>query len=321
MLSRVADSLYWMSRYLERAEHTARLIYVDLQLRLDQSADAAAARWSRLLASLQIPSGLIAGRDAATIPRTLTFDRGTPSSIVSCVASARENLMQVREQASSEMWEQLNRLYLQVVGSNAEETWVFQSSGFFRAVQEGSFLFQGVTDATMTHGEGWHYIQLGRFVERTEMVAALVGTHFSQLPHPPDQPVEGADYLEWVGLLKFCSAFEAYCKVYSAEIRPMRIAEFLLFNAEFPHSVSFAVAQIHSALHVIGELTGRKAELPLRIAGRLQATLHFTQIDEILAEGVHPYLEDVRRQCAQAHSAIQQIYFDYPIETALAVGD
>lgn len=321
MLSRVADSLYWLSRYLERAEHTARLIDVDLQLRLDQSADAATARRQRLLASLQIPSAVVGAVDARTILRTLTFDRDTPSSIVSCVASGRENLLQVREQASSEMWEQFNRLYLQVVGSHAEESWILQSNTFFRAVQEGSFLFQGVTDATMSHGEGWHYLQLGRFLERTEMVAALVGTHFSSLHQPSDQPVEGADYLEWVGLLKCCAAFEAYCKVYSVEIRPLRIAEFLLFNPEFPHSICFSVAKVHGALHVIGELTGRKADLPLRIAGRLQATLRFTQIDEIVAEGVHPYLEGVRRQCTQAHGAIQQIYFDYPVETALAVGD
>jgi len=321
MLSRVADSLYWLSRYLERAEHTARLIDVDLQLRLDQSADAATARRERLLASLQIPSALVGTEDARTILRTLTFDRDTPSSIVSCVASGRENLLQVREQASSEMWEQFNRLYLQVIGSKAEESWVLQSNTFFRAVQEGSFLFQGVTDATMSHGEGWHYLQLGRFLERTEMVASLVGTHFSSLHQPSDQPVEGADYLEWVGLLKCCAAFEAYCKVYSAEIRPLRIAEFLLFNPEFPHSIRFSVGKVHGALHAIGELTGRKADLPLRIAGRLQATLRFTQIEEIVAEGVHLYLGNLRRQCTQAHSAIQQIYFDYPVETAMAAGD
>ncbi len=321
MLSRVADSLYWLSRYLERAEHTARLIDVDVQLRLDQSPDAATARRERLLASLQIPSALAGVVDARTILRTLTFDRETPSSIVSCVASGRENLLQVREQASSEMWEQFNRLYLQVIGSNSDDSWILQSNTFFRAVQEGSFLFQGVTDATMSHGEGWHYLQLGRFLERTELVALLVGTHFSGLHQPSDQPVEGADYLEWVGLLKCCSAFEAYCKVYSAEIRPVRIAEFLLFNPEFPHSISFSVGKVHGALHVIGELTGRKADLPLRIAGRLQATLRFTQIEEILAEGVRPYLDGLRHQCTQAHSAIQQIYFDYPVETAMAAGD
>ena len=114
MLSRVADSLYWMSRYLERAEHTARLIDVDVQLRLDQSPDAAAVRWSRLLEALQIPVPPMGSEYTHPITHTLTFDRANPSSIVSCISTARENLRHVREQCSSEMWEQLNRLYLQM---------------------------------------------------------------------------------------------------------------------------------------------------------------------------------------------------------------
>ncbi len=288
MLSRVADSLYWMSRYLERAEHTARLVDVDLQLRLDQSAESATERWQRLLASLQIPAPLAGEMDATTLARTLTFSRSSPSSIVSCVATARENLRQVR------------------------------AVQFFRSVQEGVHLFQGITDSTMSHGEGWHYIQLGRFVERTDMLASLIGTHFSRLLHPPDQAVESTEYLEWVGLLKCCTAFEAYCKVYTADVRPLRVAEFLLLNPEFPHSIRFSVEMVQAALQVIGELTQRKAAQPIRLAGRLKAALSFSQIDEIMANGAPAYLENIRNQCGQAHRAIQQIYFDYPIESAVA---
>ena len=318
MLSRVADSLYWMSRYLERAEHTARLIDVDLQLRLDQSLESSTGRWLRLIEALHVPA-LLAGNsvDALSLAHTLTFNRTNGSSIVSCIASARENLRHVREQSSSDMWEQLNRLYLQMIASPTEDTWILQSHTLFRAVQDGAHLFQGITDSTMTHGEGWHYIQLGRFVERTDAVAALIATHFSRLSHPANQPVEGADYLEWVGLLKCCAAFEAYCKAYSAELRPIRVAEFLLLNSEFPHSIRFSVESVHSALSRIGELTERKVTQPVRIAGRMRAALSFSQIEEIMAEGVHLYMENIRNQCAQAHSAIQQIYFDYPVETAL----
>ncbi|HTC92097.1 MAG TPA: alpha-E domain-containing protein [Terriglobales bacterium] len=320
MLSRVADSLYWMSRYLERAEHTARLIDVDLQLRLDQSSESANERWQRMLAALQIPVSLVGGIDAITLPHTLTFSRSSPSSIVSCVATARENLRHVREQCSSEMWEQLNRLYLKVIDSNthAEDSWNLLSLAFFRSVQEGVHLFQGITDSTMSHGEGWHYIQLGRFVERTNMLASLIGAHFSYLPHPPDQAVESAEYLEWVALLKCCTAFEAYCKVYTAEVRPLRVAEFLLLNPDFPHSIRFSVEMVQAALQVTSELTQRKAAQPARIAGRLKATLSFSQIDEIMANGAHAYLENIRSQCGQVHAAIQQIYFDYPIESAIA---
>jgi uncharacterized alpha-E superfamily protein len=318
MLSRVADSLYWMSRYLERAEHTARLIDVDFQLRLDQSPEAGSGRWLRLLEALQAPAPEDGKIDATTLTHILTIDKTNPSSIISCVAAARENLRQVREQCSSEMWEQLNRLYLQVNSTISSEAWLLHSYVFFRAVQEGAHLFQGVTDSTMSHGEGWQYIQLGRYVERTDAVARLIGTHLSRLPYSPDQAVESEEYLEWVGLLKSCAAFEAYCKKYTAELRPLRVAEFLLLNLEFPHSVRFSVDMVHAALRAIAELTERKAEQPVRLAGRLRATLSFGQIDEIIASGASAYVQSVRQQCGQAHTAIHQIYFDYPVETALA---
>ena len=318
MLSRVADSLYWMSRYLERAEHTARLIDVDLQLRLDQSPEAGAGRWLRLLEASQVPAPEDGKIDATSLTHILTLERTNPSSILSCVAAARENLRQVREQCSTEMWEQLNRLYLQVNSTAASEAWLLHSYVFFRAVQEGAHLFQGVTDSTMSHGEGWQYIQLGRFVERTDELARLIGTHFGRLPHPLDQGVESEEYFEWVGLLKSCAAFEAYCKTYTAEIRPLRVAEFLLLNPEFPHSVRFSVDRVHAALVAIGELTERKAEQPVRLAGRLCATLSFSQIEEIMAQGANAYVDSIRWQCAQAHTAIQQVYFDYAVESALA---
>ena len=145
----------------------------------------------------------------------------------------------------------------------------------------------------------------------------MIGTHFGRLPHPLDQAVESEEYLEWVGLLKSCAAFEAYCKTYTAEIRPLRVAEFLLLNPEFPHSVRFSVDRVHAALVAIGELTERKAEQPVRLAGRLCATLSFSQIEEIMAQGANGYVDSVRWQCAQAHTAIQQVYFDYSVESAL----
>jgi uncharacterized alpha-E superfamily protein len=318
MLSRVADSLYWMSRYLERAEHTARLIEVDLQLRLDQSPESGAGRWLRLLNALQTLGPDDPKIDAASITHLLTLERTNPSSILSCVSAARENLRQVREQCSTEMWEQLNRLYLQVSNTSKAESWLLNSHIFFRAVLEGAHLFQGVTDSTMSHGEGWQYIQLGRYVERTDTLARLIGTHFGSLTQPADQAVESEEYLEWVGLLKSCAAFEAYCKTYTAEMRPLRVAEFLLLNPEFPHSVRFSVDMVHASLARIGEMTERKAEQPVRLAGRLQATLNFSQIEEILASGASAYVDSVRFQCAQAHTAIHQVYFDYSVESAMA---
>jgi uncharacterized alpha-E superfamily protein len=317
MLSRVAESLYWMSRYLERAEHTARLIDVDFELRLDQSPEAGSARWRVLLEALQAPVPEDGKIDAATLTDILTLDKSNSSSIISCVAEARENLRQVREQCSTAMWEQLNRLYLQVNSTTASEAWLLHSYVFFRAVRDGAHLFHGVTDSTMSHGEGWQYIQLGRYVERTDAVARLIGAYLNRLPYLPDQAVESEEYLEWVGLLKCCAAFEAYCKRYTAELRPLRVAEFLLLNPEFPHSVRFSVDKVHDALRAIAELTERRAELPVRLSGRLRATLSFSQIDEVMASGANAYVESIRQQCEQAHIAIQQIYFDYPVEAEM----
>jgi len=317
MLSRVADSLYWLSRYLERAEHTARLVDVELQLWLDQSPDTGAGRWRFLLEALQTPAPKGA-LDPTRLLTTLVFSRANASSIVACITTARENLRHVREQCSSEMWEQMNRLYLEVIDEKPDETWLLKSHGFLRAVQEGAHLFKGIADATMNHGEGWQYLQLGRYVERTETLASLMGGHFKRMADPPDQAVESAEYLEWVALLRGCGAFEAYCKTYTAEIRPLRVAEFLLLNPDFPHSVRFAVDRVNAALHVIGDLTERRAKLPTRIAGRLRAQLSFSQIEEIMAQGAHTYLAGVRSECNEIHSAIHQIYFDYPIETELA---
>jgi uncharacterized alpha-E superfamily protein len=317
MLSRVADSLYWMSRYLERAEHTARLIDVDFQLRLEQSPDPGSGRWLRLLQTLQVPVPAGGKIDSSTLAYTLTLDRTNPSSIVSCISSARENLRQVREQCSSEMWEQLNRLYLQTVGTQAGESRILHSQLFFRGALDGAHLFQGVTDSTMSHGEGWQYIQLGRFVERTLGLATLIGTHFRNFSQPWEYTIDTDEYLEWVGLLKDCAAFEAYCKKYTAELRPLRVAEFLLLNADFPHSIRFSVDKVHTALRSIAEMTEHKADSPSRLAGRLRANLSFAQIEEVMADGLQSYLGTIQRLCSLTHNAIQQLYFDYPVESAL----
>ncbi|MEI8307836.1 MAG: alpha-E domain-containing protein [Chloroflexales bacterium] len=318
MLSRVADSLYWMSRYLERAEHTARLIAVGLNLMLDQTPQSVGPRWERLLAALRAyppPSG---SGDAYAIARMLTFDTANDGSIVSCIASARENARQVREQISSEMWEQLNRLYLKVKGSSIDQIWQGEPLEFYQEVKEGAHLFQGVTDATMTHGEGWQFIQVGRYLERAGATASLIDQHFRPfLEAPSDAPV-ALDYIDWVGLLRCCTAFEAYCKVYTADIQPECVAEFLLLNGDGPRSVRFAADHIQRAMQAISHATGtRSAGRAERLAGRLRAAMDYGQVDEIIAENMHAYLESIQRQCGAIHGAIYQAYVSYPVDTAL----
>ena len=318
MLSRVAESLYWMSRYLERAEHTARLIDVHLALMLDQTGEDTTVRWHRLLRSLRTPApeGEV---DAYSITHLLTFDTNNNASIVSCIEAARENARQVREQISSEMWEQLNRLFLRVKESSMEKIWYAEPHRFLNNVKEGIYLFQGITDATLSHSEGWHFIRVGRFLERTTATASLLDTHFLKfLTGETEYEDEPLDYRVWVELLLSCASFEAYCKVYTATIRPAHIVEFLLLNAEAPRSIRFACAMMQVALQAIAKAMGtRSTGRAERLAGRLRATLDFAQTDEILAGDIHEYLESIQRQCALIHNGLYHTYIAYPIEVAL----
>jgi len=311
LLSRVADALYWISRYLERAEHTARLIDVRLDLGLDRRADSGSVDFERLYAALRL-SAAGASSSPAMIER-LVFDLSTRDSVSACVTAARENARQVREEISSEMWEQVNALFLRVNQARADGTWSARPHYLARMIIEGVHLFEGITDATMGHGEGWQFLQAGRFLERASATAALVDLQFnagSMLP---------LGHLEWVGLLRSCSALEAYCRCYTADLRPERIAEFLLLNAEFPRSVRFAAARSESAIRSIAQLTGRAAGgRAERLAGRLHASLDYGQVDEILSDDLHAYLDGIQRYCGQIHTALYQTYLAYSIETSLS---
>jgi uncharacterized alpha-E superfamily protein len=312
MLSRVAESLYWMSRYLERAEHTARVVKVQLNLMLERETEDDDRHWRRMLKSLAVEMADVEEGESQAAAKSLIHSTSSRSSIVSCIMAARENARQVREQISSEMWEQLNRMFHELKRADGDE--VSDVDDFLYAIKEGTYLFQGITDSTMTHGEGWQFIQAGRSLERASALATLLGVHFREFYGKGAEP----EPLEWNGLLRSCTAFEAYCKAYTADIRPDRIAEFLMLNPSFPHSIRFSADALETAMKQIGaEVSSRRSARVERIAGRMQATLAFGQIDEIISGGLHAYLETVLRQCSQAHSALYQTYITYPIEAAL----
>jgi uncharacterized alpha-E superfamily protein len=314
MLSRVADSLYWMSRYLERAEHTARVINIQLNLMLERGSQSEDLDWTRVARSLGMEGVDEGDWTAESLAPSLLHDASNRSSIVASIVAARENARQVREQISSEMWEQLNRLF-HAVRRNSPEVW--DARDFLQSIKEGAHLFQGITDSTMTHGEGWQFIQAGRFLERAVALSTLVGAHFREF-HQPEQAGSERVYLEWIGLLRSCTAFEAYCKAYTADVKPERIAEFLVLHPSFPHSIRFAAESFEKAITEIGTEAGSRRSVRVeRIAGRLHATLGFGHIDEIMAGGLQTYLQEILRQCGEIHSALYQTYISYPIEAAL----
>jgi len=327
MLSRVADSLYWMSRYLERAEHTTRLLDVNLNLMLDESSTSSDHRWLRVLAALGKPKRLKWEGNPYEVARALTFDTGVKSSVVSCIIAARENARHVREQISTEQWHRLNSLFLEVTRPEFRRALDLESldaaaegaAAFLQQVMEAVHQFQGVTDSTMSHGEGWHFIQIGRFLERASATAMLLEAYNEDLWAHPERVAEGNEYLEWMGLLRSATAFEAYCKVYTADLTPERILEFLLLDPEFPHSLRFSINSLKQAIGAIQEQSGKnRAEELHRIAGRLSAKLSYASVEEILLGDVVVYLRSIQHQCQAIHETIYHLYVDYSIQAALA---
>jgi len=326
MLSRVADSLYWMARYLERAEHTTRLLDVNMNLMLDESWVSSDHRWQRVLYALGKPKRVKWDGNPYQLARSLTYDTGHKSSVLSCIMAARENARHVREQISTEQWHRLNSLYLEV--TRPEVKAVMQgdaaidgegASACIQQVMEAVHQFQGVTDSTMSHGEGWQFIQVGRFLERATATALLLESYNEDLWSRPEGLPESNEYLEWLGLLRSATAFEAYCKVYTADITPERILEFLLLDEEFPHSLRFSIDSLEHALGAIQQVADKtRTETLHRVAGRLSASLAYTSVEEILDGDVVAYLRNIQRQCQSIHEMIYHLYVDYSIQAALA---
>lgn len=322
MLSRVADSLYWMSRYLERAEHTARLLNVHLHGLLDQKADYVTERWERVFQSLYVDMPLDPGAKPQvminTLVHALMFDPSFHGSILESISRARQNAREVREHISSEMWEQLNRLFLVMQQMKEHDIRNGNAYGFFQQVKDGAHLFQGVTDATNSHDQGWYFIQLGRYFERVLATVRLLEAHFEGQRRIEGVGLGNTPYMEWVDLLKSCTAFEAYCRTYSANIDPASATSFLLLHPEFPHSVRFGIGAIRRALDSLtDEIPLLKGSEALRVAGRLQATLQYDSISEIMQQNVQQYLRDISVRCTAIHEAMHNTCIAYPVEHAL----
>src|SRR5919106_689785 len=249
MLSRVADSLYWMSRYFERADNTARVIDATYSLMLSRVEVATDQRWYRALTVMGVPPES-EDVDLQNAIRRLAGDIGSRTSIVSCISAARDNASQVREEISSEMWEQLNRLYHEVSRLAADLEDDETVMRVVTAVREGSYSFHGVSETTMSHGEGWRFVQLGKYTERACAVSLLLDAYFAIATQ--------ADDLDWVALLASCAAFDSYTKVFTADLQPDRVAELLLVYPEFPYSVRYSVERMYVSLKAItAQSTGR----------------------------------------------------------------
>ncbi len=318
MLSRVADSLYWMSRYLERAENTLRQLDVTMSLMLDPGEASAELRWSRMFEALGSPAGLEWNGNLEAIAHEVVFNKANPASVIHCVSVARENSRQVRDEISSEQWQRLNRLFHHIQSAGAEEHFYRDTGELLGFLLDGIHLFKGVSDTTMIHGLGWQFIRLGRYLERVYATATLLEVFQAHHTPVPEREASGYHYLDKVGLLRCCTAFEAYCQVFTAAVTSEKIFEFLLLNRQFPHSIRYAVECISHSIQAIGASGSRRSpdEL-LACVGRLDAMLGYTTIAEVLRGGAAPFLRSIRQQSTLIHNLIYRHYVHYSSQSAL----
>ncbi|MDE0009871.1 MAG: alpha-E domain-containing protein [Candidatus Poribacteria bacterium] len=310
MLSRVAESIYWMSRYIERAENVARFVDVNLHLMLDMPVGMQ-TQWEPLVATTgddEVFAERYGDASRESVIRFLTFDTENPNSITSCLRAARENARSVRENISSEMWEQLNDAYLLV--TNTSEEWAMaEPHEFFRDTKLASHLFMGLTDNVMSHGEGWHFSQLGRLIERADKTSRIVDVkYFILLPSVWDVNTSFDD-IQWGALLHSASGFEMYRRTYGL-ISPDNVVAFLLLDREFPRSVLYCLSKAEESLHAISgtplETFSNSAEQRL---GQLRAEFAYAQVKQVLSSGLHEFLDAFQIKLNSVGDDIHKTFF------------
>jgi uncharacterized alpha-E superfamily protein len=318
LLSRVADSVYWMARYIERAENVARFIDVNLHLQLDLPL-APANQWEPLIettgdmAEFTKKYGIVS---ECNVIQFLVFDEENPNSIFSCVRSARENARSVRETISSEMWEQVNSIYLQIQKQRANVSQVSLSE-VLHGLRMACHMFQGITDATMSHNEAWHFVRLGRMIERAEKTSRILDVkYFILLPsmRTVDTPY---DDLHWSAVLKSVSGFEMYRKKYG-RIVPRNIVELLIMDREFPRAILFCIIRANESLHAItGTSLASTEALSEQLMKSLTDELSTATVDMILRGGLHEYLDRLQTKMNAVGDGLLADFFVWrPVEAA-----
>ncbi|MFY9811691.1 alpha-E domain-containing protein [Aquabacterium sp.] len=296
MLSRTADHLFWMARYMERAENTARLLDVNYQTSLlPQSSEATLQGWKGLLSISELMPDYLARFETVNARDVMAFmvsDANNPSSILNCLRAARENARAVRGALTTEVWETMNQTWLEYNRLVKEGALEKDPGELFEWVKFRSHLSRGVTLGTMLQDESFHFQRIGTFLERADNTARLLDVKF----HARNTEFFGSgvgnegkevDFYHWSAVLRSVSAFEVYRKVYRNVIRPEKVAELLILRAEMPRSLVYCMDEVVSNLRSVAN---DQSQETIRRAGRLRADLQFSRIDEILATGLHAYL-------------------------------
>lgn len=309
MLSRVAESLYWLARYIERAEDVTRLLAVNFNALLDVPVIDDQRGWQAVL-TITGDEGLFKELyPSAAAPAVIDFllwQTLNPNAVSACITRARENARGVREQISNEMWEHINRLYFLVREVDHAQV-AHNPSEFFRKVRDGAQAFQGISTATMTHGEAYEFIQLGLHLERADKTTRILNTQYlNVLPLP-----ENESALPLISLLRSCSAFEPFRRAPGKTLTIAQVAEYLLLNREFPRATLFCVNRCVRALENIG--TGPDAarhDHPRRTLGRLSADLDYLDPSDVFGEPMDKFLSALLLRLNHAGDEISRAYFN-----------
>jgi len=326
MLSRVANAIYWLARYVERAEYCARVLDVNSQLVLDASGVADFDPVGSWLPTVSVSGDAelfkarysqIDERNAATF---MLFDRENPNSVRSCINQARENARTVREQISSEMWEQINRLYLRLRDQGFEDYQRIGPNEYLGRAKASIQLLFGIAESLMPRREGWHFFNLGRFLERADNVSRLIDAKYYAILPEDYPPGSAMDLIQWAAVLRSCSAFEAFRKNRHGRITGSRVVEYLILDAFFPQSVYFSVSTAESALRDIsGDSEHRFSNPAVRAMGKLRADLDYVVIEDIIGRGLHEYIDELQERIADISGKIDQTFISYPISAAKAL--
>jgi uncharacterized alpha-E superfamily protein len=315
MLSRIADSLFWIARYMERAEDTARILDVNYHMLLApaSSNQAVRLRWGPLVVisgDQERFADHYSEPDARNVFEFLAFREDNPNSILTCVQMVRENARTIRDRISREMWEDINSLYHTVMGFKAEDEIEVGPHRFCNAIKFGSHRFHGVADDTLPHDEGWQFLAAGRALERAEMTARIVDVEYHQLL----ESNMAVDDHQWMAVLKSVAAYEIYRRQYHSRIDPEKVAELLVLNPQHPRSIRFNAAALHTALRAIGgSPAGTYANEAERLAGKMNESLMYDRIGDLFARGLHPFLTQLQKTSRMIGENIARTYFYYSV--------
>jgi uncharacterized alpha-E superfamily protein len=312
MLSRAAETLYWMSRYIERAEDITRLLAVNFDALLDIHPEKANEGWLPLI-TITGDQDLYTKVYGEASPRSiidfLLWHPDNPNAVTTCINRARENARTVREQISSEMWEHINRLYFLVRDINRTAV-LNNPNEFFSQVRNGSQAFQGITNATLTHGDSYQFMKLGMLLERADKTARILDAKYLYISRLERDSAE--TYPQLIALLRSCSAFEPFRRSAKGELSVERVVDYLLLDRSFPRAVLFCISRSMDALDTIGSDNPplQKTEHPKRTLGRISADLEYLDIHELLGDGMDPYLNKFLVRLNAACDDVARAYFN-----------